>query len=68
MERKSARCSKGDAFRISIVLTSPGLPMAGSASEEHPEVIELCEMCLWSEGQVWRCRQECQHHRDEKQD
>jgi arsenic resistance protein ArsH len=29
------------------------LPMAGSVSETHPKVVELRELCLWSEGQVW---------------
>ena len=27
--------------------------MAGSVSENHPKVVELRELCLWSEGQVW---------------
>jgi arsenic resistance protein ArsH len=29
------------------------LPMAGSVLETHPKVVELRELCLWSEGQVW---------------
>ena len=29
------------------------LPMVGSVPETHPKVVELREMCLWSEGQVW---------------
>jgi arsenic resistance protein ArsH len=29
------------------------LPMAGSVPETHPKVVELRELCLWSEGQVW---------------
>ncbi|MBA5640331.1 arsenical resistance protein ArsH [Duganella sp. LX20W] len=29
------------------------LPMAGSAPEDHPKVVALRELCLWSEGQVW---------------
>lgn len=29
------------------------LPMAGSVSADHPKVVELRELCLWSEGQVW---------------
>lgn len=29
------------------------LPMAGSVSEDHPKVVELRDLCLWSEGQVW---------------
>ncbi|GGX96005.1 arsenical resistance protein ArsH [Massilia dura] len=29
------------------------LPMAGSVPEDHPKVVELRELCLWSEGHVW---------------
>jgi arsenic resistance protein ArsH len=29
------------------------LPMAGSVPETHPKVVELRELSLWSEGQVW---------------
>jgi len=29
------------------------LPMVGSVAETHPKVVELRELCLWSEGQVW---------------
>ncbi|MBZ2207068.1 arsenical resistance protein ArsH [Massilia soli] len=29
------------------------LPMAGSVPDTHPKVVELRELCLWSEGQVW---------------
>jgi arsenic resistance protein ArsH len=29
------------------------LPMAGSVPEDHAKVVELRELCLWSEGQVW---------------
>jgi arsenical resistance protein ArsH len=29
------------------------LPMAGSVSEDHPQVMELRALSLWSEGQVW---------------
>ncbi len=29
------------------------LPMAGSVPETHPKVVELRDLCLWSEGQVW---------------
>ncbi|RJG16672.1 arsenical resistance protein ArsH, partial [Massilia cavernae] len=29
------------------------LPMVGSVPETHPKVMELRELCLWSEGQVW---------------
>jgi arsenic resistance protein ArsH len=29
------------------------LPMAGSVQEDHPKVLELRALSLWSEGQVW---------------
>ncbi|MBA5686587.1 arsenical resistance protein ArsH [Rugamonas apoptosis] len=29
------------------------LPMVGSVPEDHPKVVELRALCLWSEGQVW---------------
>lgn len=29
------------------------LPMCGSVPETHPKVVELRELSLWSEGQVW---------------
>ncbi|MBC7499938.1 MAG: arsenical resistance protein ArsH [Herminiimonas sp.] len=29
------------------------LPMAGGASEDHPKVVELRALSMWSEGQVW---------------
>lgn len=29
------------------------LPMAGSVPDTHPKVVELRELSLWSEGQVW---------------
>ena len=29
------------------------LPMCDSVPETHPKVVELRELCLWSEGQVW---------------
>ena len=38
MERKSARCSKGDVFRISIVLTLPGLLLAVNAAEIYDDL------------------------------
>lgn len=30
-----------------------GLPLPGDAPAEHPEVQELRDLVLWSEGQVW---------------
>lgn len=29
------------------------LPMAGNVPEDHPKVVELRALSLWSEGQVW---------------
>jgi arsenic resistance protein ArsH len=29
------------------------LPIAGSVPETHPKVVELRELCLWSEAHVW---------------
>ena len=29
------------------------LPMVGSVSEDHPKVVELRALSLWSEGHVW---------------
>lgn len=29
------------------------LPMVGSVTEDHPKVVELRELCLWSESHVW---------------
>jgi len=29
------------------------LPMVGSVPDTHPKVVELRELCLWSEGHVW---------------
>jgi arsenic resistance protein ArsH len=29
------------------------LPMAGSATDDHPKVVELRALSAWSEGQVW---------------
>jgi arsenic resistance protein ArsH len=29
------------------------LPMAGSVADDHPKVVELRALSLWSEGQVW---------------
>ena len=30
-----------------------GLPLAGSVPETHPKVVQLRDLCIWSEGQVW---------------
>jgi arsenic resistance protein ArsH len=30
-----------------------GLPLADSTPADHPKVVELRELCQWSEGQVW---------------
>jgi arsenic resistance protein ArsH len=30
-----------------------GLPLPDDAGADHPKVVELREMCAWSEGQVW---------------
>jgi arsenic resistance protein ArsH len=29
------------------------LPVSGSVPETHPKVVEVRELSLWSEGQVW---------------
>ena len=29
------------------------LPMVGSVTEDHPKVVEMRELCLWSEAHVW---------------
>lgn len=30
-----------------------GLPLADAAPEDHPKVVELRNLCAWSEGMVW---------------
>lgn len=41
-------------FGAEVKIFDPaGLPMAGSVPETHEKVVELRELCLWSEGQVW---------------
>ena len=30
-----------------------GLPLPGDADEDHPKVVELRELVMWSEGMVW---------------
>jgi len=32
-----------------------GLPLVDSTGADHPKVVELRELSLWSEGQVWSC-------------
>ncbi len=31
------------------------LPLKGPGLDDHPEVVRLRELCLWSEAQVWSC-------------
>ncbi|MFC0253726.1 arsenical resistance protein ArsH [Massilia consociata] len=41
-------------FGADVKIFDPSaLPMVGSVPETHPKVVELRELCLWSEGQVW---------------
>jgi arsenical resistance protein ArsH len=41
-------------FGAEVKIFDPmALPMVGSVPETHPKVVELRELCLWSEGQVW---------------
>ena len=35
------------------VFNPSGLPLPNDAPEDHPKVVELRELMLWSEGQVW---------------
>lgn len=35
------------------VFDPSGLPLPDGASEDHPKVVELRELSMWSEGQVW---------------
>lgn len=43
-----------EQFGAEVRIFNPmDLPMAGSVAEDHPKVVELRELCLWSEGQVW---------------
>ena len=43
-----------ERFGADVRIFDPAaLPMAGSVLEDHPKVVELRELCLWSEGQVW---------------
>lgn len=59
-ERSFSRFLTQEAARIlehfgaEVKIFDPAaLPMAGGAPEDHPKVVELRELCLWSEGQVW---------------
>jgi arsenic resistance protein ArsH len=43
-----------EQFGAEVKIFDPmALPMAGSVPETHPKVVELRELSLWSEGQVW---------------
>lgn len=43
-----------EQFGAEVRIFNPmDLPMAGSVPENHPKVVELRDLCLWSEGQVW---------------
>ena len=59
-ERSFSRYLTEEAARIlthfgaEVKIFNPmDLPMVGSVPEDHPKVVELRELCLWSEGQVW---------------
>jgi arsenic resistance protein ArsH len=59
-ERSFSRFLTEEAARILVHLGADvkvfdplELPMAGSVAETHPKVVELRELCIWSEGQVW---------------
>jgi arsenic resistance protein ArsH len=59
-ERSFSRCLTEEAARIlehfggEVRIFDPtDLPMAGSVPEDHPSVVALRELCLWSEGHVW---------------
>ncbi|TXF97441.1 arsenical resistance protein ArsH [Massilia arenae] len=59
-ERAFSRLLTEEAARIlrhfgaDVKIFDPtGLPMVGSVPETHPKVVELRELCIWSEGQVW---------------
>lgn len=43
-----------ELFAAEVKVFDPmDLPMAGSVPEDHPKVVELRALSLWSEGQVW---------------
>jgi arsenic resistance protein ArsH len=59
-ERSFSRFLTQEAARILAhfgaevrIFDPSALPMAGSVPETHPKVVELRELSLWSEGQVW---------------
>jgi len=59
-ERSFSRFLTEEAARILVhfgaevkIFDPTELPMVGSVPETHPKVVELGELCLWSEGQVW---------------
>ena len=59
-ERSFSRLLTEEAARIlahfggEVKIFDPaGLPMAGSVPDDHPKVVELRALFLWSEGQVW---------------
>ena len=59
-ERSFSRFLTEEAARILVHLGADvkifdpiELPMAGSVPETHPKVVELRDLCIWSEGQVW---------------
>jgi arsenic resistance protein ArsH len=59
-ERSFSRFLTQEAARIlehfgaDVKIFDPmALPMAGSVPEDHPKVLELRALSLWSEGQVW---------------
>ncbi|NRR31124.1 arsenical resistance protein ArsH [Oxalobacteraceae bacterium] len=59
-ERSFSRFLTEEAARIlehfgaEVKIFDPmALPMAGSVADDHPKVLELRALSLWSEGQVW---------------
>lgn len=61
-ERSYSRLLAEEAARIMASIGgdvrwySPAdLPMYGPGQDKHPKVVELRELSVWSEGQVWSC-------------